>query len=378
MSCSYEDREQTAVKHRVLARYLQALIPIVGDWSLDIIYVDCMAGPWHSEDPMLSDTSFAHAVSVMKSTKEILAQRGKHPTMRCLLIEKDSDAYERLRAYSEKSGGSIEVTTKNWDFTYHVQEIVNFARTRPKSFPFVFLDPTGWEQIQIPLIKPLLRLNPGEVLVNLMTSWIRRFLADESKHFDRLLGEEVPRLLKLRGDEQEQELVRSYGTSLKHAGDYDYVCTLPVMKPDQDAFHYHLLYGTRNRRGVEVFKETEAKVIPFMHQIRAEAQKRRKYLATGQTSMFSPSMHYKEKKFSAYRLRALLAAKAEIRAMLQNRRSVLYDDLWTAAMQYSTVLEADLRDWFDEWSKDNLIEITNMSARQRFPHAGRNQSVIWR
>jgi three-Cys-motif partner protein len=185
----YEDREQTAVKHEILSRYLSAFVPIVGDWAADIAYIDCFAGPWASSDPQLGDTSFARAIAVLRSTRNVLEGRGKHPTMRCLLIERDTDAFERLREYAETIT-DIEVSAKNWDFTEHIQDIVGFTKERVKSFPFFFIDPTGWEPLRINLIRPVLGITPGEVLINLMTSWITRFLSDGSKHFDRLLGED--------------------------------------------------------------------------------------------------------------------------------------------------------------------------------------------
>ena len=42
---AYYGREQTAVKHRVLGRYLTPLPLIVGrSWVRDIVYVDCCSG----------------------------------------------------------------------------------------------------------------------------------------------------------------------------------------------------------------------------------------------------------------------------------------------------------------------------------------------
>src|ERR1700674_160439 len=94
---SYDDRAQTAVKHQVLGRYLSAFVPIVGDWASDITYVDCLAGPWESADPNLKDTSFARAIDVLRSSRTILATRGKSPTIRCLFIEKDPIAFGKLK-----------------------------------------------------------------------------------------------------------------------------------------------------------------------------------------------------------------------------------------------------------------------------------------
>ncbi len=46
---AYFGREQTAVKHRVLERYLTPLPLIVGrTWVKDVTFVDCCSGPWNT------------------------------------------------------------------------------------------------------------------------------------------------------------------------------------------------------------------------------------------------------------------------------------------------------------------------------------------
>src|SRR5439155_17452730 len=203
--------------------------------------------------------------------------------------------------------------------------------------------------LAIELVTPILRLEPGEVLINLMTSWIKRFLTDETKHFDRLLGSDLPRLRQLRGEEQEEELVRAYASAVLKARNFKYTCTLPVMKSDQDAFHFHMIYATRHMRGVEVFKETERAVIPFMHETRAKAQERRRLAQSGQSSLLPAEAHYKERRFTQFQLRNLKIAKDELRRMLETAEQVLFDDAWAKVMQYSAVMEGDFRDWLIEW-----------------------------
>src|SRR5258708_28742400 len=97
----YEDREQTAVKHRILERYLSAFVPIVGNWALDIAYVDCLAGPWQSVDPNLKDTSFARALDDLRSTHAVLAGRGKSPTRHGLVVEKKHRDFASKKHYSQ-------------------------------------------------------------------------------------------------------------------------------------------------------------------------------------------------------------------------------------------------------------------------------------
>jgi len=372
----YEDREQTEVKHRILERYLSAFIPIVGNWASDLAYIDCLAGPWRAVDPDLKDTSFARAVNVLRATRKILADRGKFPTIRCLLIEKESEPFRKLKQFSDEIH-DVEVTTRKWDFTTHIQDVVRFAKQRQGSFPFTFIDPTGWEPLAIELVTPILRLEPGEVLINLMTSWIKRFLTDETKHFDRLLGSDLPRLRQLRGEEQEEELVRSYASAVLKAGNFKYTCTLPVMKSDQDAFHFHMIYATRHMRGVEVFKETERAVIPFMHETRAKAQERRRLAQSGQSSLLPAEAHYKERRFTQFQLRNLKIAKDELRRMLETAEQVLFDDAWAKVMQYSAVMEGDFRDWLIEWKASGLLSVVKQQPGQKLPRKGENQYLKW-
>jgi three-Cys-motif partner protein len=373
----YEDREQTAVKHRILERYLSAFVPIVGNWALDIAYVDCLAGPWQSVDPNLKDTSFARALDVLRSTQAVLAGRGKSPTMRCLFVEKESQAFASLKRYCD-GVTNIEVNPRNWDLTTHISDVVKFVKQRNNSFPFIFIDPKGWEPLEIDLISPILALEPGEVLITFMMSWITRFLTDESKGFDRIFRSDLTRLMQLHGEELEEEAVKSYANSVRKAGHFQYVCTLPVMKPDQDAFHFHMIYGTRHLRGVEVFKETEKNIIPFMHVTRAQAQHRRRFEQSGQLSMLKPEAHYKEKKFTQFQLRSLEVAKSELQRMLQASKEVLYDDAWATVMQHPGVMEDDLRQWINDWKGAELLQITNERPTQKWPKKGQRQYLKWR
>jgi three-Cys-motif partner protein len=372
----YEDREQTAVKHQILTRYLSAFVPIVGNWASDITYIDCLAGPWESVNPDFEDASFARAIHVLRSARGVLQTRGKSPTMRCLFIEKDSDSYAKLKQYCDGIS-DIEVTARHWDLTEHVHDVVRFAKERNNSFPFTFIDPNGWEQLEIDLIRPILAMVPGEVLINFMTSWIMRFISVEGKGFDRVLGDDWTRLAKLKGEEQEDELVRSYANAVRVAGGFKYVCTLPVLKANQDAFHFQMIYGTRHMRGVEVFKETEKHIIPFMHDTRAQAQARKRFLQSGQHDLLQPEERYRERKFTRYQVRSLKAARSELRSILESSKAMPYDDAWAIAMQHSGVMDSDFREWLTEWKASGLLQITNQRPGQRLARKGQGQYLKW-
>jgi hypothetical protein len=210
-----------------------------------------------------------------------------------------------------------------------------------------------------------------------MTSWILRFLSDETKHFERLLGPNLSRLRQLRGEQQEEELVRLYADRVKAAGNFKYVCTLPVLKPDQDAFHFHMVYATRHEKGVEAFKATEKSVIPFMHETRANAQERRRIAESGQRSLLPPEAHYRERRFTEFQLRNVEVAKMQLLATLKRGGQILYDDAWANVMQHSAVMENDLRDWLNEWKSAGSLTFVNLNPGQKTPRKRAKQYLKW-
>jgi hypothetical protein len=84
----------------------------------------------------------------------------------------------------------------------------------------------GWECAAIPVIQPLLQVQPGEVLINLMTSWITRFLQDPTKPFKNLLDPDYEKIIELTGDEREEAIVNAYTEAVRKAGNFPYACTV--------------------------------------------------------------------------------------------------------------------------------------------------------
>ncbi|MFZ0271157.1 MAG: three-Cys-motif partner protein TcmP [Acidobacteriaceae bacterium] len=360
----YRGREQSQVKHKVLERYLQAFSAIIGTKFDEIVYVDCMAGPWEAKDAALRDTSFHTAISVFQ---DCLA-RGRCKSVRALLIESDREKYPLLEAYG-KSVTGLEVVTEPWDFTKHVNEIVRFAKRSKNSFPFFFIDPTGWTQVSIDAIRPILQVDPGEVLINFMTSWIKRFFDDPQKPFHELFGhEELTRLRGLSGEELEDEIVNVYAARIRKVGRFAYTCAIPIMMPDRDDIHYHLIYGTRSYRGLEEFKKTEDVSIRFMHDLRAAAQRRDQEEKNPQGFLLSAAETYRERRFRLLNGRRKANARAAVIQLLETNAPITYGTLYQESMQYSTVVDSDLRQWLEEWQRSGSIRFGNWTKGQKVPH----------
>lgn len=362
---SYDDREQSAAKHQILERYLKAFTPIVGTWADEIVYVDCLAGPWNSKNADLSDTSFHRALTVLRDVKS----HGRCKRVRALLIENNPSRYERLKQYTA-SLSDIEAIAEPWNFEDSIQKVVQFVRDTdtPKGrvFPFVFIDPWGWELVTIDHIRPLLLLDPGEVLITFMSSFVNRFLSDPSKPFERLLGHsEVCRLRELHGDDLEDELVRSYANAVRTVGNYEFSCAVPVLDPKRDRFLFHMIFATRNMKGVEEFKEAERNMIEVMHQLRAEAQQRRALEAGSSGFLFEPLATYREDRFSRFRTNAMTAASIAIETKLKTGGRLFIQELLNVGLQHSAVLKEDIYDLVSEWLNERRLVLRGVSPRQR-------------
>ncbi len=379
----YFGREQTLVKHTILDRYLLRFALIVGRrWNV-ITYVDCFSGPWSVKSPDLSDASFAIALSELRKARERLAQEGRQVGIRCFFLEADPLAHERLRAFAS-AVRDAEVKTCNARLEHSTNEIVKFVRDAPGGFPFIFIDPTGWTGFGMNVIAPLLRLNPGEVLINFMTHRIRQFidspLEQTRQQFEELFGtgDVKDRIAGLAGLDREEALVSSYASAVQKTGRYQYVCAGVVLHPEKETSHYHLIYATRNPKGVDVFKDAERTAMTVQEKARADAWARRQALQKGTQLLFPSDAVHESTHYETLRDRHLRFAEGRLREELASRRRIGYDTAWMLVAQHPLVWESDLKEWIRDWLKrGDLQAVENLKPRQRVPKMGQGHILVW-
>lgn len=374
MNKEYTEREQSWFKHFALQKYLEAAVRIIGSWK-DFSYVDCCAGPWESRSPNYDDTSFGTAVKVLRESQEWLRGRAKNPHFRALLIEEKSEPYKRLEAFAASVRDKhILVEAHQWDFTQHSSEIVQFV-SNPPSFAFIFVDPTGWTPAQIGGLGPLLRVKPGEVLINFMSSFIVRFLNDEATNMEKILGPDYRDIRALSHEEQEDEAVRRYCELIKRQGDFQYVCALPVMKADQDAIHFYLIYGTRNAKGVDVFKQVEKRTERETEVVRADRQQSQR----ANLDLFSSNVLYRrEERYRRLSDKSKSNAREALKSLISSRASVPYDDCWAETLQFPTVYESDLRAWIKSAEEDGFIRVDGRKRPNEALSRKSGHVIVWR
>lgn len=356
MESDYQYREQSEIKHYAIRLYLEAAARILGS-TYDIKYVDCCAGPWNSRDSEYRDTSFGIAFEVLKATRADLSNRERVPSVECLFIEKEPEPFQQLEAFAkERNSSEIKVRAENWDFAERINEIVGYCSTR-RTFTFILIDPTGWKLAGISQISPLLKLKPGEVVINLMSSFVTRFVNDTATDLTDLLGENFPELRSLSGTELEFAVVRKYCDMIKREGGFSCVSALPVMKPDSDAFNFYLIYATRHPKGVEVFKNVEKRTEGQTHVVRADVQLRQRQEKTGNFELFAAPVLYRERKYQQLAEDNRTRANKRVWAFLSASGEVSYDDCWAEALQFPAVYQEDLRQWLAEWEKAGSIHV---------------------
>src|SRR5688572_28664321 len=104
MDARYEDREQTAAKHLILSKYLEALAFKVGIFKrgCTLNYIDGFSGPWESKTEDLSDTSPGVALARLSAARVALAKLGHQLGVRAFFVSKDEAGATRLRGLKDQ------------------------------------------------------------------------------------------------------------------------------------------------------------------------------------------------------------------------------------------------------------------------------------
>lgn len=288
---TYSGREQTGAKHFILRRYLQALaFKVLHYW--DVTYVDGFSGPWESGAADFSDTSFMIAIQVLKDAQEQVHKiTGTRRTVRCFFSENNASAFAQLEAavrpFHEPDKG-FEISTFRGDFVDAVPQIQTLIG---QSFPLIFIDPTGWTGYPFDTIKPLFNRPKCEVLINFMYDFVNRFVASNDEDIiaslDPILGGPgwIDRLDKsLPRGAAVEALFRS---TLKAAGNFDYVVSTKIDKSTADRPHFFIAYATKDRNGLKTYRQIEYDALKEHAKGRATAKERKREANTGTVDMFA-------------------------------------------------------------------------------------------
>lgn len=350
-------REQAYIKHTLLEEYLPEWGYKVGSQWDSLVYVDGFAGPWDVQTPSFADSSFGIASAALNHVASGFTERGKQLNVRCVLVEQNQEAFKKLKAYADSvNRPGFRVDALSGQFVSQlpaIQKIIHEAGS--SAFRFVFLDPKGWADIPMSEIRPLLNVRGSEVVVNLMTRFMIRFLEqpDRAESFKGLFGrdEVLPILDATPAAEKHDALVREYGKSLHQLCNFKYVSSAIILEPKRDDIRYFLVYGTNHHRGVEVFKAAETKAARLQDHIRHESAVKK---SGGQDNMMGalfggevPKSDYAYTHWQRYCGKA--KRKVIDRILAAPAQGVSFAELFCDAMAFPLVTPTDLHGWLAQW-----------------------------
>lgn len=358
---AYVGREQTQAKHFILRGYLQELaFKVLHGW--DIAYVDGFSGPWESKTDDFSDTSFMIAIGVLKDAQDkVAAQTGVRRKVKCFFSEKDAKAYEQMSAAVAAFNRPVEgfeIKTFHGEFVDAVEEIRTFVG---RSFPLIFIDPTGWTEYPFTKIAPLFAPSKCEALINFIYDHINRFLT----HPDEKIPTSLNPILGGPGWQNRLDpnmkpgpaVEKLFRETLKAAGKFAYVVSTKIDKSTQDRPHFFLAYATKNRAGLKAFREIEYRALREHARARAAAMTRRRQTKSGTAELFA--------EFEADRREASIddivaeqkqLAKERLLEMLGEAGSLPFIDVADAFMQAFMLRETNVKDVCVELAHEGKIE----------------------
>jgi three-Cys-motif partner protein len=374
----YRGREQSRVKHEILRRYLESFAHVVGFQWPSITYIDGFSGPWNARSEQLSDTSFSIALNELRRARDTHRDLGRSLNIRCLFVEKDESAYRRLKEFADSVAGDVEVLTIPGEFESAIPEVIRFVKSGKDTFPFTLIDPTGSSGFRMDVIRPLLQLQPGEVLINFILEFIRRYIEQEGlrKGLRELFGTDEfdENLANLSGIDRDDAITEKYCECLGKFCGYPYVLRASVLHPDQDRLYFQLIYATRHIKGVEVFKKAEALAMSSQESYRAQVEEQRKS-AGGQRSLLDPDEMPESRFYVGLRSRYRERAQRDVASCINASRQSEYDHLWIVALSYPMVWESDLREWLREWRDKGFVDWNGLAPRGRELIHGKGHSV---
>lgn len=364
----YLDREQSQIKHEILQSYLQRFALIVGQWREGITYVDGFSGPWNTASEDFEDSSFSIALNKLRSARETLRKRfGKTLKLKCVFLEKDPNAFEKLKGFAERQN-DVQVTALNEEFEKAIPQIATMLESSKRNhFPFILIDPKGWKGFALDVIKPVIQVKPSEALVNFMTGHITRFIEDQREglreSFRKLYGDDsYEREIEGRvGRDREDAIVDTYARRFSEEGNFSYYSVTVVLQPTRDRTHFHLVYATRDLKGIEVFKEAERKALKLSETIRADAKRRAREQASGQHELFGgeimPDVNY----LTELQIHYEAKAEAKLDELIIGLEEITYDKLYALALRHPLVQEKFLRKWIEDKPG---AEVLNLGTRK--------------
>lgn len=366
----YKGREQGYIKHALIEKYLVPFTIKIGSRWDEIVFVDAFAGPWGSQAEDLSDTSFGIALRQLEAgLDQLRTMLNRSPRIRAILIEKDLSAFGKLDAFVQRhQARGIEVSCLPGKFEDRIAAIRNNAPSE-SAFLFSLIDPKGWTGLSMKVMAPLIRRRSSEVLVNVMTDFVRRFArVDQCREsYDDFFGRKGVReiIAEASAEERQDTVVREYCRSLKLLCEFQHVSSCIVLQPDKKGIKYFMVFATNDPMGIKVFKEAETHAASLQDALKHEKEFR------DQQPLFSSDEI--EPVTMALRTKYRSLAFGRVEAMFSDNSKLPYREVFCKALSMPLVTEDELIEFLHSHPK---LDVRLAGKRRKKPNIQHDDFVV--
>lgn len=253
----------TEAKHRLYKRYLDAWWPIMlqpnqEGWSRPYVtYVDAFAGPGRYSGGEVGSPVF---VLNRLLNHDSVSRMGLSPRrVRLVFVEKRPDRFEHLRqtltdTFGDLGSLDVRVELRHGDATEETEKALDNLRAWGQPILSVF---DSWGNVNVPLtlVQRLASNKSSEVIVTFGPNWFSRRAGENPDQLDAVFGGRDrwrDAELETRSDKRWRAWLATYRESLYRAGFPFRLQFGVVPKTGQPLY---LVFGTKNKRGVQVMKD---------------------------------------------------------------------------------------------------------------------------
>lgn len=372
----YLGRKQSYIKHLFLTQYLQAAgYNTLQGRSPTFNFVDAFAGPWRvSDDANYSDASFDQALRTLEAVRAHLDKRGSEGLkIRFCLCERRARASDELRRYADQKE-HFEIHVFHGSFENHLG---NIASACGDGFTFTFIDPTGWNIRSEPVFE-FLREQKGEFLINFMAEHVNRHpeFPKVAASFGRFLADPgweddfnaLPQCWS-----NEERIMYLLKRKTKETRAATYLPDFPILKPREDRVKMQLMLGTHSPRGVEVFRDVQAKV----ERTEIETRNRLRDSSNHQVSLFSDDeiATIQQEAAGIGCLRYQREAEARVKEILSARRAVPFASIATEILEATPIRLTQIRNLVNAMKRRGVVAF-DLEPRKRVPQSDTRISLV--
>jgi hypothetical protein len=226
---------------------------------------------------------------------------GRGLGFRALYIEKDKARFARLKRHiDEQTPSGIRAEALEGDFVELRGKILEWCGDG--AFVFFFVDPTGWKDVGVGVLQPLLQRPRSEFLINFMYDFVNRTasMAGWKDEIASLLGEAID-LGDLPGPAREKLQLNTYRKNLKQHMDADgkWVARsayVRVLDREKERPKYHLVYLTSHPRGAIEFMEIPENLDLVQKRVRASTKQDARAEKSGMDELFDATEYVNAEK----------------------------------------------------------------------------------